>query len=420
MMNYKFHKNGSYNIHTIKTEKYKNVRMEIVFHNNFIKESIDKRKILFSILTQVSNNYPTRRDMLIKCEELYDTYIYSYSNRVGGRILNKICIDFLNPKYVSDDSYLEEVISFPFDLIFNPKFIDNTFPKDILDSEKNALKSSIENIKYSSTNYAIKEALKHTSENALFSYYSTVSDVDKITEADILETYEYVLKHDYIDIFIIGDVDFNNIIDLVNKYAKWNTIKSHEILSTKKLKPRNKIKKIKEKGEFLETKLVYVLSVGDLNDFDTQYTMNLYDTIMGGGGLDSLLSKSLREDNSLVYGVSSYYQKLDGLIIIETSLNKKDVKLAKKLIENVLINLKKKLIDEDILENAKTTILSGIDIRNDELEYNLEEYLMQYLNVLESINTRKLKYMGVTVNDIKRVANKVKINTIYELEDGEI
>lgn len=420
MMNYNFYKNGSYNIHTIKTDKFKNIRMEIVFHNNFKKEEVMIRKMLFSILTTVNNNYQTRKDMVIKKEDLYDTYIYSYSSRVGSQILNKICLDFLNPKYIEDDNYLEDVISFPFDLIFNPYLINNEFSNEIIDYQKNIFRSSINNINYDSTKYSIREALKHTSKNAFFNYYPTIKDVDNITSNQLYEMYNYVLKHDYIDIFIIGNIDFNKVIDLINKYAKWNTIKSHSILPNKKLKSPNNIKKIKEKGNFIQTQLVYVLSVNNTNEFDIQYSLNLYDTILGGSGLGSMLSKSLREDNSLVYGVSSYYQKLDGLIIITTSLDKKDVKLAKKLIERVLNNLKKTKCSKEMLDNAKTLILSSIDIRDDDLEYMLDEYLMEYLHVLENKNIRRKKYMEVTEDDIKRVANNIKINTIYELEDGEL
>ena len=47
-MKYKLHKNGSYNIHTIKTDKFKTIRMEIIFRNNFNSETTSSRTALFN------------------------------------------------------------------------------------------------------------------------------------------------------------------------------------------------------------------------------------------------------------------------------------------------------------------------------------------------------------------------------------
>ena len=62
-----------------------------------------------------------------------------------------------------------------------------------------------------------------------------------------------MLTHDYIDIYIIGDSDETKIIDIIDKYSKFNTIKNHKL----DLYVDNKCRKIinrKNNVKFIERK----------------------------------------------------------------------------------------------------------------------------------------------------------------------
>ena len=93
-MVYKEYKMGPYNLHTIKTNRFKLCHMEIIFMNNVVKDEISKRNILFDYLTDFSKKYPTMRDKHLKLEELYNASIYSVNGRVGNSIITNLCLDF--------------------------------------------------------------------------------------------------------------------------------------------------------------------------------------------------------------------------------------------------------------------------------------------------------------------------------------
>lgn len=145
-MKYKLHKNGSYNIHTIKTDKFKTIRMEIIFRNNFNSETTSSRTALFELLTENSKNYKTKRALNLKEEELYNAVIYSESIKLGNQIISSINLEFLNPKFTKDE-YFEEALSLPFDLIFNPNIKGEEFDADTLEVVKK--KTNIRTFKYS-------------------------------------------------------------------------------------------------------------------------------------------------------------------------------------------------------------------------------------------------------------------------------
>ena len=52
---------GSYNLHLIKTDKFKTVTVKVMFQSPIVKEEITKRNILSDILLQSSKKYPSNR-----------------------------------------------------------------------------------------------------------------------------------------------------------------------------------------------------------------------------------------------------------------------------------------------------------------------------------------------------------------------
>ena len=95
-MVYKTYKNNTYNIYTIKTDKFKTCHMEILFRNNITKDDITKRSLITEMLVESSKSYNTRRKMIVELENLYNSYFYGVTNRIGKSILTSFCFDFIN------------------------------------------------------------------------------------------------------------------------------------------------------------------------------------------------------------------------------------------------------------------------------------------------------------------------------------
>ena len=68
---------GSYNLHLIKTNKFKTITIDVDFYREIKKEEITKRNLLKMVLLSSSKNYKTERDLIIESEELYDIKVSS-------------------------------------------------------------------------------------------------------------------------------------------------------------------------------------------------------------------------------------------------------------------------------------------------------------------------------------------------------
>jgi len=126
-MNYKTYYYDGYKIFTIKTDKFKNCYMEVTFREDARKVNVTKRNALVSLLTYTSEAYPTKREMLIKSEELYNVSFGGSISRSGYNLLSSCGIDFLKPKVVSEKNYLEDTISFLFECLTHPHVKEEKF-----------------------------------------------------------------------------------------------------------------------------------------------------------------------------------------------------------------------------------------------------------------------------------------------------
>ena len=130
-MEYKIHDCKSYRIHTIKTDKFKNCSMEIMFRNKLEKDKITANNMLVDMLVHSSNKYPKRRDVSIELENLYSSSFRGFTTRLGSSVMLSFVLDFLNPKYC-EKGYLDEVLSLPFEMLLNPNVVMINLMNEVL------------------------------------------------------------------------------------------------------------------------------------------------------------------------------------------------------------------------------------------------------------------------------------------------
>jgi predicted Zn-dependent peptidase len=113
-----------------------------------------------------------------------------------------------------------------------------------------------------------------------------------------------------------------------------------------------------------------------MTDFELRYVLNVYSYILGGGP-DSKLFKTVREENSLCYYISSSAQPLNSILTINAGINKKDFQKTITLIKKELLNMKKGKFDADDIIKAKITYINSLK----ELEDNPQSLLSLYAGI---------------------------------------
>lgn len=419
-MEYKKFDCSSYNIHTIKTDKFKTVRMEIMFSREVVKEEMPIFTFLSDILTDSSVDYKSRKDIAIRLEELYKTTFYGVTNKVGNLFTTSFVLEFINPKFINEDNYFEEVLSFPFKIINNPRVKNNEFDLTNFNIVKRRMIEEVESVKESSDKLAIINALKKmdSTSPSSFKVLGDLEDINKITPSNLYDAYLNLFNHSNCDIFIIGNINMDEAVKIIKKFYKNRVIK----FKKPKLLVDNKFRKkpliVEDKSNFVQSTLVMIYNINHLDKIKKNTAFHVFNYILGSGGISSKLYKNLRTDNSLCYGVRSLYLKYDELLIIEVSLDKSNVAFAEKLIKKCINEMVNGKYEDEIVEDAKRNLIFSLRMANDNNVSILNNYIFNNYDDLPLIDERIELINKVTKEDLINCGKSLILNTIY-IQNGD-
>lgn len=420
-MVYKTYKCNSYNIHTIKTDRFKTVHMEIIFRKNIVKEELVNYAFLVDMLMESSKNYPKRKDVITKLEELYKLVVYGTTVKTGNVLNSNFMADFIDPKFIDEEDYLENVIKFIFEMLMNPNATNEEFDLKEFNFVKERLKREIKSIDENPFKSSMRKAIEAMDKSSVtaFPLMGSVEELDDITPSSLYKYYKKLFKDNTCDIFIIGNVDSDNIVSLIQKYFKHRYINTNKLVLRVDNKEKKKVTTKEDVSENLQANLVMIYNIGELPEVERHVTMQVFNYIFGSGGLTSKLYKRIREENSLCYNISTLYLKYDELLVIHISLDTANVKRAVSMVKKSLKEMQTgDFLDSD-LEDAKKSISLALDLTSDNNSSLLNNYVFHEFDNLPLIDERKKSLAKLTKEDVVNVSKKLKLNTIYVLKGKE-
>ncbi len=408
---------ASYNLHLINTDKFKTITMKVVFSTPIKKDEITMRNVLSDLLLQSSKNYDSRRELTIKAEDLYAADIHNNTQRIGNYILTSMNLQVLNDKYTEEGNF-EEAVKFLSEIIFNPDVENNAFKEDKLDLVLSNVKVALDSLKEDATNYSLLRLMEAYDKDSPVSYRMVgyKEDLDKINSESLYEYYKKLIEYDYVDIYVVGDIENNTVQEIIKKYFKFRKVKkirpSYEI-KNKKIRKRRLL--AKETIDNNQSKLAIACGISKASKYEINYPLVLANIIFGGGP-DSKLFKDVREKNSLCYSIYSYPVKLDNLLVIAAGIDKENYQKTLDLTTELLKSMKKgKFTDKDISIAKEYYSTAAEEI--EESEYKIiSECLSREILGLEPIEERVKIMNNVTKKEIIKVIKKIEMDTVFLLE----
>ena len=158
-MNYTNYNMGPFNLHVIKNDHFKTVKVKVNFKSKLVKDEITIRNLLRLILINGTKKYPSERLLSIESENLYDLGYSSVGIISGNFSILSFELSFLNPKY-TDDVSLDDYIDFLCEILFNPNIHGKKFDTESFDLVKEKLKNTIESEVENPRKYALNRLLE--------------------------------------------------------------------------------------------------------------------------------------------------------------------------------------------------------------------------------------------------------------------
>lgn len=408
-------------VHFIETNKFKTNLFSIFITTPITRENVTKNALLAKVLRRGSSLYNTQDKISIELEEMYGAELDCGIDKIGDDQVIKFYLEALNDKYVPEkEKITKKCIEIIANIVFNPYCIDNKFNAEYVQGEKENLKQLILGKIDNKNKYALDRCTEEMCKDKPYGLYKFgyVEDLEEINEESLYVYYKELISNSKIDIFISGDFEKNNMMELIkqNKDIEGLSQRDAKIAEDVKIEKVSQIKKVEDNMDVSQGKLVIGLNTNEEN-IDDMYTALMYNAILGGGA-NSKLFQNVREKESLAYTAGSNYVKTKGIIFIRCGIEIQNYEKAVNVIKQQLEDMKNGNFTEEDLENSKKLILAGIKNISEEQDTEITYYLGQELagtNVpLEEYETKISK---ITKQDIVELANKVTINTIYFLKN---
>lgn len=403
-------------LHIRQTAQFKTVNFSIKWRAPLNEETAAQRTVLSNVLQHSNEKFPTSASYRSYLDDLFGTVLYFDTAKRGQEHTVLLNVETVNDQYLSHGNVLNEVIDLIHEAIFKPNFENGVFKESIVNREKEMVIQRIQSIFDDKSRYAQKRLTEIIRPNsaASFSANGNIEAVKAITPQSLTKTYEDMLANDVIDIYIVGDINIEEMTQQLKAAFPFADRDAHQ--TTKEdTTPANIEPYTKETQEMKQGKLHIGYSTpvrfGD-KDFPI---MQIFNGIFGGYA-HSKLFMNVREKESLAYYASSSYASQYGLLFVVSGIEPANEEKARQLIADQLKVMQNGEITDLELAQTKAMLINQLKEALDSPRGQIEIF-DQYKALDEPFNldTWTARWQSVSKEDVQKVAQDIKLEATYFL-----
>lgn len=414
-MEYKVYKYDDYNIHILNTNKFKSIIVSLTLVNELSKEILTKSAFLRKLLTISSEKYKNETEVAKKVYDLYNSSVGISNEIYNNSILTTFETEFLEDKY-TEEGLGEKALEFYFDTIFRPNIIDGKFEEVNFKLAKKSLFNYYDSEKENKNVYSINKAHELFEEEWLrYPPNGNKEDLENLNEQNMTEYYDELFKKGHANIFIIGNISDDKIVDIINKNVQGKLYKNDNVYSCNIFDKESNIKESSDKEDNNQSKLVIIYKILNMTDRERNVVLPIFNRIFGVGN-NSKLFKNVREEKSLAYDIRSLAQREESLITVISGISRESKDEVVNSAEEELKKIQNGKFSSRDIDDAKkyrSIILKGFEDENYSI---LGTKIGNVLFNNDDLEERRKKVNTVTKEEIMNLANKLSLCTIYLLE----
>ena len=410
--------NSNINLYYIPMTTLKTTMIGVYMHRRLCEEEVSKNALLPYVLKRGCKLCPDSEAVAKYLENLYGAAFGASVLKQGDDQIIYLGFDSISDKYAPNGEALSRDIT---KLMMSVMFEPDAFTNEVVEQEKkNAVDRILAEIN-DKRQYAMLRCSQEMCKGESFalSTLGTREGVGAITAQSLKAHYEDIITSSAIDIYVCGDADINALAEEIKKYTDKIAFKDAEIPKSEIFAGQGGVKRVTDHMDVVQGKLSMGFKTGisaDNSDYPALMVMNsIY-----GGGAHSKLFNNVREKLSLCYYASSNLVKNKGIMFVNAGI---EFENFQKAYDEILVQL-------DAVKNGEISELEFTSsiraIENDLESYKDNQRMMQIYCLGQkiagtnySIDELKEKISRVTVEDVKRVAKNVELNTVYFLAGKE-
>lgn len=403
-------------LHIRQTTQFKTVNLSIKWRAPLTEEAAANRTVLSNVLQHSNERFPTSASYRSFLDDLFGTILYFDTSKRGAEHTLLMNIETVNDQYLADSDVLNEVLNLIHTAIFKPNLQNGLFVSSIVEREKEVIKQRIESIFDDKSRFAQQRLLKILRPNspASMSANGTKETISAVTPASLMEAYTSMLENDQIDIYIVGDVNVEEMTAKLKSVLPFEGRTPAPLENTAHAETKAPAY-IKEQQDMKQGKLNIGYSTPVLFGSKDFPKMQIFNGIFGGYA-HSKIFMNVRERESLAYNAGSSYASHYGLVFVSAGIEPANEKKAIDVIAEQLTAVQNGEISDLELAQTKAMLTNQLKEALDSARGQIEIY-DQYKNLNEqfTIDTWAKRWQQVSKEDVQEMAKQVELEAIYFL-----
>lgn len=408
-------------INVLPTEKFKTTMVTFKFMAPLDYKTITARSILSKVLVRATQQWPNDKVLNRHLSSLYGAYINSFVSKFKDKHVITISLEIANERYLKDPTPLfEKGLKTLKELIYNPLINDGQFNENFVAQEKSLLIKKLEAMSDNKAQYSFLNLMNHMFENEPYKYLATgqVEQIPHVTAKNLYDTYKSMLHNDDCAIYVVGNVNKQNVIEIIQDNFEIQPLKLERNTQPDLVNHDESPKFIIDEDEVDQAKLNLGYRFPTYYGKDNYYAFVVLN-MMFGGDPSSVLFNEVREKQSLAYSIHSQVDGKNGFLFVLSGVSAAKYELAKDTILDEFEKLKNGDFEDGKLDLAKKIIISHRHESTDRPKSIIELLHNQVLlDKPQSEEEFITAINAVTREDVIKLANEAKLDTIYVLTKG--
>ena len=410
------HKKIQDNVHLYveETKKFKDLTIEVRFLSQINDKNATTRSILALMMQDRSVKYDTKIKMNSALDNLFGASLLIRTLGYGSCAVVRCAIRAIDKKYVNED-ILNAQFNFLSEIIFKPLFVASTF-----DEAKLTLYNELLRTQDEPRDYAIKLAQQYAGHDypLAINIDGELNVLEKITLNDVIAEYHKMLIEDEITITIVGDIKLVDVLNHVDTYLPFTKRETKQ--DTYYLVKSEKEQIIEVNKDLEQTNLVMVYNTNIAINDPLYYSLRIATIALGQLPI-SLLFTEIREKRSLCYNISSSLISFDGVMMIYTGIDDKNLEQSKSLIIEQVASIINNPLADKLMKASKEMLINSINSITDNpnaiLNFVYQNHLLKqncsYDDMIELIKQ-------VDNESVMKAFKQLKLNTILTLRKKDV
>ena len=401
------------NLHIIESNKYKDISLFINFYSVSDKNDRICRALLTNIIGNSSKMYDSKKAITNKKDQLYGSSIGINNITVGQGHVFQVQGKMLNEKFTLENTN-NEFFSFVNELISNPIINEST----LKEAKDNLIDRSLRKLDRP-TNFSMSRVFEIYGKDTFVENLAILKpeDINNINLDMLINSYDKMINNDCVDIYIVGEVDSNEI---VNEFKKYDVINSHRIIADKSIIEVNPILKdvyFEEEKNITQSSLVITYKTNIIKRSEDFFALRVANALLGLVPA-SLLFQEVREKNSLCYSINSNILGEEGILVIKTLIDSNNSLKTIDLIKEQVEKIKKGEFSMDQVNDCLNLYISILNGVSDDISQTVSMLYTANLENRECDLDKDIeKIKLITKDQIINAFNMLELKLIYLLKD---